>query len=77
LHLFPESALAYARALRQGHSDPLSKAHKAAAEYDFDSQRAQAAYYQLAFRDSDRLDGAFTEVAEAVFMPLLDHVQEG
>jgi hypothetical protein len=35
------------------------------------------AYYKLAFRENDPLDHEFTQVAEAVFGPLLAVVQEG
>jgi exodeoxyribonuclease V gamma subunit len=74
LHLFPDSALAYAQALRQQTSDPLAAARRMWASSDFHCGEGEDAYYQVAFREHDPLDGEFAEVAEAVFVPLLTYL---
>jgi exodeoxyribonuclease V gamma subunit len=77
LHLYPESALAYAQASRQHDRDPLAAARKTWESSNHHRGEDDDAYYRLAFREHDALDHEFTQVTEAVFGPLLAFVQEG
>lgn len=77
LHLYPESALAYAQAARQRARDPLAAARQTWESSDHHHGEGDDAYYKFAFREHDALDPEFTQVAEAVFWPLLAVVQEG
>ena len=74
LPLFPESSLAYAQALQQQASEPLAAARKCWASSDYQRGEDADAYYQLALREQDPLDGLFVVVAEAVFAPLLTYL---
>jgi exodeoxyribonuclease V gamma subunit len=74
LHLFPDSALAYAQAYRKSASDPLAAARRMWESAERHHGEGEDAYYQLAFREHDPLDGEFAEVAEAVFVPLLTYL---
>jgi exodeoxyribonuclease V gamma subunit len=74
LPLFPDSSLAYAKALQWQTSEPLAVARKCWASSDYQTGEDADAYYQLAFRQHDPLDSAFAEVAAAVFVPLLPYM---
>jgi exodeoxyribonuclease V gamma subunit len=76
LHFFPDSAFAYANARRQGKPDPLGGARTTWEGSEFHRGESADAYYQLAFRDHDPLDGVFEEVANAVLLPLFTHLAE-
>jgi exodeoxyribonuclease V gamma subunit len=77
LHLYPESALAYAQASRQPERDPLAAARRTWETSDHHHGEGDDAYYRLAFREHDPLDHEFTQMTEAVFGPLLACVKEG
>jgi exodeoxyribonuclease V gamma subunit len=74
LHIFPDSAMAYAQALRRQISDPLAAARRTWESAERHHGEGEDAYYQLAFREHDPLDREFAELAEAVFVPLLAHI---
>jgi exodeoxyribonuclease V gamma subunit len=74
LHLYPESALAYAQAFRQPEGDPLAAARQTWESSDHHHGEDDDAYYQLAFREHDPLDHEFTQATEAVFGTLLAFV---
>ncbi len=75
LHLFPDSALAYAEAQRQGKPDALHSACRRWEGSEWQPGERVDSYYQLAFREHDPLDDEFHMVTEAVFLPLLAHIE--
>jgi exodeoxyribonuclease V gamma subunit len=75
LKFFPESALAFATAEREGKPAPLEKARAAWEGNDFTKVRGEQedAAFDCCFRGTDPLDDEFAAQARAVFGPLLTH----
>jgi exodeoxyribonuclease V gamma subunit len=76
LPFFPNSTFAYAEARRRERSEPLRAARDTWAGSDFHRGEYEDRYYQIAFRDHDPFDEAFMEVADTVFPPLFDHLEQ-
>lgn len=76
LHFFPNSSYAYAQTLGRGRGDPLAAARRAWEGSEYYWGESENSYYQLVFRGSDPLDKWFAELAEAVFGPLFEHLEE-
>ncbi len=79
LHFFPKSALAYVEKLgKDGDGERALRAAQTeweGSEYRQSRSEREDGYYQLAFGDTDPLDGEFVELAMAVFEPLFAHVR--
>jgi exodeoxyribonuclease V gamma subunit len=74
--LFPKSSLAYAQALKAGRADPLETARTVWRGSEHHWGEAQDPYYQLVFRGHEPLDEEFKTLAEAVFIPILEHLED-
>ena len=72
LHLFPASALGFARAMRAD-SERLPEE---VARRIWEAGEAQDPYLELAFRGEDPLDEEFVHLANRVFGPLLERLRE-
>lgn len=76
LRFFPQSALAYVKALRQ--DQDAEKALRAARgrwegdDFQTFAPEREDVYYRLAFRETDPLDAEFEATALAVFLPVLE-----
>jgi hypothetical protein len=66
LPFFPETALAFARALAKGEEAAWGAAAKV-----WTDERARDAYFSLAFRDVNPLDAKFAAHARSVCGPML------
>jgi exodeoxyribonuclease V gamma subunit len=74
LHFFPRTSHAYVTAER---GDPLARARREWQGTDFGNEgECEEAYYRLAFRGADPLDGEFTRLAKAVYGPMRAHEEE-
>jgi exodeoxyribonuclease V gamma subunit len=76
LPLFPKSSLAYARAAGKGHDNPLVAAWREWLGNEYAPGECQDLYYDACYCGLDPLDGEFTQVAIAVFGPLLSAIRE-
>ncbi len=77
LHFFPDSARAYAEALRKGRTEEEAlRAARSKWSTDFGFAEGDDPYYRLCFGEGDPIDSKFAELAGAILLPLLERAGE-
>ena len=70
LHFFPDTARAYAEALRKGRTEEEAlRAARSKWSTDFGFAEGDDPYYRLCFGEGDPIDSEFAELAEAILQP--------
>ena len=77
LHFFPDTARAYAEALRKGRTqEEALRAARSKWSTDYGFAEGDDPYYRMCFDGQDPLDGEFAELATAILKPLLERAGE-